>query len=306
MATVSDVASGLPIQARGLESSDLYRHLNYDVKNDIREYLYSDFESTFTGEMRIELESISAPTVALSSSAGNVDNGEYRYKISYVKPIGEIPVGRESDVVTVVDNTSAGQIEITEIPTGGSDVTARKIYRQQNGSGDYLLVATISDNTTTTYTDNIDQASLGAKAKKGYTLPSNYYDLKSLKLGDYDVQIVERADTSTYPNKNYAWLDYEDNPDGTSSQVICFPDEWSETSIFTLLYWIDIGDVSDLTDTLPYPLSLHAKLLPILRLGVAFYHLSELSGEDDHVAKIGSRYDVSIINTFVGNITHTY
>ena len=306
MVTVNDVATGLPIQARGLSASDLYRHLNYDVKNDIREYLYADWEATFTGEMRITLTSISAPTVALATGSGNVDNGEYRYKISYVTPVYETPVGRESDTVTVVDNTTNGQITITEIPTGDSDVTARKIYRQQNGTGDYELVATISDNTTTTYTDNTAQASLGVIAKKGYTLPSDYYEQKILKLGNYNVPILQRADTSSYPNKRYAWIEYQDNPDGTSSEALCFPDEWAETSEFTFLYWINIGDVSDLTDTLPYPLSTHAKLLPILRLGCAFYHLSELSGEDDHVMKIGSRYDSAIMNTFVGNITHTY
>jgi hypothetical protein len=59
--------------------------------------------------------------------------------------------------VTTIPHTNTtgwGQMSLTSIPTSGDGrVTARRIYRQ-DGSGNYLLVATISDNTTTTYTDN--------------------------------------------------------------------------------------------------------------------------------------------------------
>jgi uncharacterized phage protein gp47/JayE len=56
------------------------------------------------------------------------------------------------------------QVSLTAIPLGGSGTTGRRIYRQKNGIGPYSLVTTINDNTTTTYTDNIADGSVGAAA----------------------------------------------------------------------------------------------------------------------------------------------
>src|SRR5262249_42315303 len=41
-------------------------------------------------------------------------------------------------------------------------VTQRKIYRTKVGGSSYFLLTTLADNTSTTYTDNIADASLGA------------------------------------------------------------------------------------------------------------------------------------------------
>ena len=63
-------------------------------------------------------------------------------------------------------DTSAGPslqtVPITTIPTGPSNVTARRLYRQFNGVGGIWLVATIANNTATTYTDTIANSALGA------------------------------------------------------------------------------------------------------------------------------------------------
>ena len=62
-------------------------------------------------------------------------------------------------------NTTDGQVSLTAIPTGPAGVTSRKIYRTVSGdTGDYKLVGSLGDNTTTTYTDNTADASLGASA----------------------------------------------------------------------------------------------------------------------------------------------
>lgn len=106
----------------------------------------------------------SAVTVALGSGAGNVDNGAHRYLCTFVTANGETQAGDLSAAVTVVDKTVNGKISLTNIPLGGSLVTARKIYRTAAGGLTYLLLATIADNTTTTYTDNIADSSLGAEA----------------------------------------------------------------------------------------------------------------------------------------------
>jgi hypothetical protein len=59
-------------------------------------------------------------------------------------------------------STSYRTVPITAIPLGPSNVTARRLYRQFNGVGGIWLVATIANNTATTYTDTIANSALGA------------------------------------------------------------------------------------------------------------------------------------------------
>ena len=108
----------------------------------------------------------SAPTAALVSpaAAGNVDNGAHRYLVTYVTADGETQAGIVSSAVTVADKTINGKVLVSGIPLGGSSVTARKLYRTVAAGATYLLLATIADNTTTTYTDNIADSALGAGA----------------------------------------------------------------------------------------------------------------------------------------------
>jgi len=111
-----------------------------------------------------------APTVALAGGgAGNLDNAVYSYKVTFVTSDGETEGGTASDNVTVSDNSSDGQVSITDIPVGGSAVTSRKIYRTEGGGSTYKLLATILNNTTTSYTDNIADGSLGASAPTSNT-----------------------------------------------------------------------------------------------------------------------------------------
>lgn len=109
---------------------------------------------------------ITAPTVALISPAvaGNVDNGAHRYLVTFVTADGETEAGAISSSVTVADKTVNGKLALTAIPLGGAAVTSRKLYRTVAGGSSYLLLATIADNTTTTYTDNIADSALGAAA----------------------------------------------------------------------------------------------------------------------------------------------
>lgn len=104
------------------------------------------------------------PTVALASPAiaGNVDNGAHRYRVTFLTADGETSGGDISSVVTVVDKTINGKVTVTGIPIGGSFVTGRRLYRTAAGGSTYFVLGTIADNTTTSYTDNVADASLGA------------------------------------------------------------------------------------------------------------------------------------------------
>lgn len=107
-----------------------------------------------------------APSAALASPAvaGNVDNGAHRYLATFVTADGETQAGTPSAAVTVTDKAVNGKVELSGIPLGGGAVTARKLYRTTAGGSTYLLLATLADNTTTTYTDNIADSALGAGA----------------------------------------------------------------------------------------------------------------------------------------------
>lgn len=117
-----------------------------------------------------------APTVALASPAapGNVDNGVHRYRVTFVTADGETEGGTVSSAVTVANLTVNGQVALTAIPRGGNTVTARKLYRTAAGGSTYLLLATLANNTATTYTDNIADASLGAGAPSTNTTSDPY------------------------------------------------------------------------------------------------------------------------------------
>lgn len=113
---------------------------------------------------------VTAPATALTAAlaspaaAGNVTNGAHKYKVTFVNATGETTPSSESNEITVTDNGVNGQIALTGIPTGEVGVTARKVYRTEAAGSTFKLLTTINDNTTTTFTDNVADGSLGAAA----------------------------------------------------------------------------------------------------------------------------------------------
>jgi uncharacterized phiE125 gp8 family phage protein len=105
-----------------------------------------------------------APTVALAGAgAGSVTNGVHRYRVTFVTAVGETDGGIISQSVTVANNAVDGRVNLTNIALGGSLVTARKIYRTLAAGSAYFLVATLADNTTTVFTDNVADGALGVQ-----------------------------------------------------------------------------------------------------------------------------------------------
>lgn len=108
-----------------------------------------------------------APTVANGAAGTNLlTAGVYRWKITFVTAEGETEAGTASSPLTV-DPAAELPPALSAIPTdatAGVTVTARKIYRTVAGGSVYKLSGTLNNNTTTTYTDNVADASLGATA----------------------------------------------------------------------------------------------------------------------------------------------
>lgn len=109
---------------------------------------------------------ISAITAALAGEgAGNVNNGSHRYLVAFVVEHGG-QTGYDNTslaTITVVDKTIDGKVQLSNIPVSSNPkVVARKLYRgiANGGWTEIYYLATINDNTTTTYLDNIADASL--------------------------------------------------------------------------------------------------------------------------------------------------
>ena len=103
----------------------------------------------------------SAPTLALAGEAGNVEDGAHTYAVAFYNGAGTTPPGPVA-AITVADKTADGKVAISGIPLGPSGTTGRKLYRSEAGATALKLLATIANNTATTYTDNIADGSLGA------------------------------------------------------------------------------------------------------------------------------------------------
>jgi hypothetical protein len=99
-----------------------------------------------------------ADCATAEGAAGN-PNGAYTYKITFVTADGET----EGGVASASRTVSSKKIELSLIPLSPArTVTSRKVYRTAASGAQHKLVATISDNVTTTYSDNIADGSLGA------------------------------------------------------------------------------------------------------------------------------------------------
>ena len=101
------------------------------------------------------------PTGALAGAgAGVLGNGNYKYKVGFYNAKGDATLSAASANVAVVDYTTNGKIVVTFATSTDLGVTGRKIYRTAVGGSTYYLLATIANNTATTYTDNIADATL--------------------------------------------------------------------------------------------------------------------------------------------------
>jgi hypothetical protein len=111
----------------------------------------------------LEFTLVDPPTAStaslVSTSSGNVTNGSHNYHVTFVTATGETSLGTTSN--TVIVDASHKQVTLSNIPIGPSSVTQRKLYRSDAGGTGYYFLATLGNNTETTYTDNIADASLG-------------------------------------------------------------------------------------------------------------------------------------------------
>jgi hypothetical protein len=106
---------------------------------------------------------IAAPGAPGLGLAGGfeLEVGTYKYAVTFYRANGETDAGVEAEIVTATANQ---RVALSAIPTGPSGTLGRRIWRTAVGGTQKKLVAAIADNTTTTYLDQVPDASLGANS----------------------------------------------------------------------------------------------------------------------------------------------
>ncbi|PYS49184.1 MAG: hypothetical protein DMF68_10790 [Acidobacteria bacterium] len=175
--------------------------------------------TTDRGNYRFDKEPApsSGPTVRRSATAGVVDEGSHSYVVTFVTATGET---QASSPAIIKLSDGGHRVELRNVPTGSNSVIARKIYRSKAvETGDhetdkYFLLATINDNTTTSYTDNTPDARLVSSArliqnnttggyffvnntKAGFLGETNTYlgqlSMNGVKIGSYNTAMGVRS-----------------------------------------------------------------------------------------------------------------
>lgn len=116
-------------------------------------------------------------TAGGNSNGAGVLSGVYQWKITYVN--SQSVEGNPSDVIYNSSVTAKIQ-RLTSLPIAPQSwgVSSRRLYRTVSSGSTFLRVATISDNTTTTYDDNIADSSLGTAAPTDNGEPPVYSEIK--------------------------------------------------------------------------------------------------------------------------------
>lgn len=115
-------------------------------------------------------------TASYVTGAAGSPNGAYSYK--FVTRNSQSVAGNPSEQSTTITVAST-KVEITSIPVSPQShgIATRRIYRTVTSGTTFLLLTTLNDNTTTTYSDNTADASLGAAAPSDAGVPPVYLSI---------------------------------------------------------------------------------------------------------------------------------
>lgn len=116
-------------------------------------------ETSISGSAFTPISAPSGYTLTFTTGANGGITGTYFYTVTFVTANGESTAGPGFSF------TSNGkQVNVNNLPIGPSGVIARRVYRTAAGGvdGTEKFVGEVSDNTTTTYTDSAQDASLGS------------------------------------------------------------------------------------------------------------------------------------------------
>lgn len=157
--TTSDVKTGL--------SGDTIRFVDY---NDKCYFCEGGRPQVYDGTAVLDVgvdPPATAPTIS-PTGTGSI-TGAYYAKVTYVNDDGA--ESNASAASTVANASSDAQFDWSSIPTGPTGTAKRKLYRTKAGDNVYFFVATIEDNTTTTYTDTTPDGDLVTELETDNEIP---------------------------------------------------------------------------------------------------------------------------------------
>jgi hypothetical protein len=130
---------------------------------------WNDYYNLFTGAMQDQLVTIkqsldlkaigaapAAPATAVVAGTG-LSIGAYLYAVTFTSADGETAPSATTGATTTTGNQ---KVNLSAIPLGPTGTTGRKLYRSKVGGGALYLLATLADNTTTTFADTTADTSL--------------------------------------------------------------------------------------------------------------------------------------------------
>ena len=193
---------------------------------------------------------LGAPFAELDTGTDLDASSWYQYKVAFYD--GSTYHYNDARSNPIVTGSSVHNIALTDIPIGPSGTTHRYIYRtlgnssQANVEADttFYLVGTLSDNTTTTFSDDVtDNTADDDAAPKWSTVSAGTNsDPPTCKYGTIHKERLFLGNNSTYPSTLY-WSD-EYNPDFFSAsdyEIIREDDGGEITFINELLGLLIIG-----------------------------------------------------------------
>lgn len=130
-----------------------------------------------------------AAATASVNSGGAVDAGAHSWKVVFSTTFGGQSGGGPASNVLILGASS--EVGLTNIPIGPAGITQRHIYRTLAGGSEYHFVATINNNVDTTFTDNVDDATLFNGGFITLIKPASCFWACNIEvLGGFDVPAV--------------------------------------------------------------------------------------------------------------------
>lgn len=120
------------------------------------DFFFSGFTTPFFA--RIKGPTGSPPTL-LNAGAGNVEQGRHSYLVVFMDGSNVETTAGPAAAILLNSNS---QVAVSGISIGPVGTVKRRIYRTLANGSAYKLLTTINNNTGTTFTDNVADASLGA------------------------------------------------------------------------------------------------------------------------------------------------
>ena len=135
------------------------------------------------------------------AGAGNIQSGTVSYKFTALNSYSaESDLSAAAITLTV---TASAQVSITSIPVAPQShgISSRRIYRYGPSNTTYVLITTLADNTTTSYTDNTQTGTSSAPTDNG--VPPKY---------SICIYHRNRLFVNDPANPNYVWYSESGEP----------------------------------------------------------------------------------------------